>query len=60
MANLNIRIDDTIKQRAFLAFDNLGINPSEAIRTFLTYVADTGGCQLNKLLSRMKTLSFMR
>lgn len=50
MANLNIRIDDTIKQRAFLAFDNLGINPSEAIRTFLTYVADTGRMPIKQII----------
>lgn len=42
MANLNIRVDDNVKQQAFLAFDNLGISPSDAIRTFLAYVADTG------------------
>lgn len=42
MANLNIRVDDAIKQQAFLAFDNLGMSPSEAIRAFLAYVAETG------------------
>ncbi|AHG73945.1 Bifunctional antitoxin/transcriptional repressor RelB [Mannheimia sp. USDA-ARS-USMARC-1261] len=50
MANLNIRIDDNVKQRAFLAFDNLGISPSDAIRTFLAYVADTGKMPIKQII----------
>lgn len=50
MANLNIRIDDTIKQQAFAAFDNLGVTPSDAIRAFLTYVADTGKMPIKQII----------
>lgn len=50
MANLNIRIDDTIKQQAFGVFDNLGVSPSEAIRAFLTYVAETGKLPIKQII----------
>lgn len=50
MANLNIRIDDNVKQQAFLAFDNLGISPSDAIRIFLAYVADTGKMPIKQII----------
>lgn len=50
MANLNIRIDDHIKQQAFTNFATLGISPSDAIRTFLTYVADTGKMPIRQII----------
>ncbi|NBI12293.1 type II toxin-antitoxin system RelB/DinJ family antitoxin [[Haemophilus] felis] len=50
MANLNIRIDDNIKQQAFLAFDNLGLTPSDAIRAFLSYVAETGKMPIQQII----------
>lgn len=50
MANLNIRIDESIKQQAFSAFDNLGISPSDAIRAFLAYVAETGKMPLKQII----------
>ncbi|MDH2997171.1 bifunctional antitoxin/transcriptional repressor RelB [Pasteurellaceae bacterium LFhippo2] len=50
MANLNIRIDDAIKQQAFTAFDNLGVSPSDAIRAFLAYVADTGRMPIKQVI----------
>lgn len=50
MANLNIRIDESIKQQAFSAFDNLGISPSDAIRAFLAYVAETGKMPLRQII----------
>lgn len=50
MANLNIRVDDHIKQQAFSAFDNLGLTPSDAIRTFLTYVANTGKMPIKQII----------
>lgn len=50
MANLNIRIDDTVKQQAFLAFENLGMSPSDAIRTFLAYVAETGKMPIKQMI----------
>lgn len=50
MANLNIRVDDAIKQQAFTAFENLGVSPSDAIRTFLAYVADTGRMPIKQII----------
>lgn len=50
MANLNIRIDDVVKQQAFLAFENLGVSPSDAIRAFLAYVADTGRLPIRQVV----------
>lgn len=50
MANLNIRVDDKIKQQAFLAFENMGMSPSDAIRAFLTYVATTGTMPVHQIV----------
>lgn len=50
MANLNIRVDDTIKHNAFVAFDKLGISPSDAIRAFLTYVGETGTMPIRQVV----------
>lgn len=50
MANLNIPIDDTVKQQAFLVFENLGVSPSDAIHTFLAYVAETGKMPIKQMI----------
>lgn len=50
MSNLNIRIDDSIKQQAFIVFNDLGISPSDAIRSFLTYVAETGKMPIKQVI----------
>ncbi|AWI51663.1 type II toxin-antitoxin system RelB/DinJ family antitoxin [Actinobacillus porcitonsillarum] len=50
MSNLNIRIDDVVKKQAFEAFDNLGISPSDAIRSFLAYVAETGRMPIKQII----------
>ena len=50
MSNLNIRVDDRVKQQAFEAFDNLGISPSDAIRSFLAYVAETGRMPIKQII----------
>ncbi len=50
MSNLNIRIDDMVKQQAFEAFDNLEISPSDAIRAFLAYVAETGRMPIKQII----------
>lgn len=50
MSNLNIRVDESIKQQAFLAFENLGVTPSDAIRTFLAYVATTGKMPIKQII----------
>lgn len=50
MPNLNIRIDEDVKQQAFAAFEHLGISPSDAIRTFLAYVAETGKMPIKQII----------
>ncbi|WP_273383360.1 type II toxin-antitoxin system RelB/DinJ family antitoxin [Actinobacillus porcinus] len=50
MATLNIRIDDVVKQQAFAAFENLGVSPSDAIRAFLGYVAETGKMPIKQII----------
>ena len=50
MSNLNIRIDDVVKKQAFEAFANLGISPSDAIRSFLAYVAETGRMPIKQII----------
>lgn len=40
-ANYNLRLDQDLKERAFSVFEGYGVTPSEAIRMFLTQVADT-------------------
>lgn len=36
-----IKLDKTIKQRSFAVFHELGITPAEAVRLFLSTVANT-------------------
>ena len=43
MAQLNIRIDDEIKARADLLFDDLGLNMSTAINLFVRQAVREGG-----------------
>lgn len=50
MATLNIRIDDVVKQQAFATFENLGVSPSDAIRAFLGYVAETGKMPIKQII----------
>lgn len=49
MANINLRVDDLTKKEAFSAFEKLGITPSEAMRTFLSYVARTGKMPVHEI-----------
>ncbi|OOF36206.1 type II toxin-antitoxin system RelB/DinJ family antitoxin [Rodentibacter heidelbergensis] len=50
MSNLNIRVDDVIKKQAFAIFENLGVSPSDAIRAFLVYVAETGKMPIKQIV----------
>ena len=43
MANLNIRVDDTLKQQAELIFSDLGISLSAATTMFLKQVVRYNG-----------------
>ncbi|CAK7193009.1 Antitoxin RelB [Commensalibacter sp. Nvir] len=40
MSTIQIRIDDTLKKEAYEVFDKLDLSPSEALRSFLRYVAE--------------------
>lgn len=50
MANINLRVDDLTKKEAFSVFEKLGISPSDAMRTFLSYVAKTGKMPVNEVI----------
>ena len=50
MANINIRIDDNLKNNAFMAFERMGLSPSDAVRAFLEYVATTGKMPIKQVL----------
>lgn len=47
MATINIRIDDTLKQNSFAVIERFGLNPSQAIKMFLTQIAQTGTIPLS-------------
>ena len=40
MSTVQVRIDEATKQKAYDAFDKIGISPMDAVRLFLRYVAD--------------------
>lgn len=42
MATINIRVDDALKQQSFAVIESFGLNPSQAIKMFLTQIAQTG------------------
>lgn len=50
MATINLRVDDVTKKEAFSAFEKLGISPSDAMRTFLNYVAKTGKMPVHEVV----------
>ena len=43
MATFQLRLDDTLKQKADSLFSSLGLDTSTAIRMFLTMAVETGG-----------------
>ncbi len=40
MSTIQIRVDEELKQDAYRALDKLNISPSDALRSFLRYVAE--------------------
>lgn len=40
MTTIQVRIDDTLKKKAYDAFQKMKLSPSEALRLFLRYVAE--------------------
>lgn len=47
MANINIRVDDHLKHQSFAVIERFGLNPSQAIKMFLTQIAQTGTIPLS-------------
>lgn len=41
MATLNIRLDDELKAQSFAVIERFGMTPSQAIKLFLTQIANT-------------------
>lgn len=39
--NYNIRMDENLKERAFPVIESYGLTPAQAIKLFLTQIADT-------------------
>lgn len=39
--NFNIRMDENLKQRAFPVIESYGLTPAQAVKLFLTQIADT-------------------
>ncbi len=46
-ASYNIRLDENLKARAFPVFESYGLTPSQAIKLFLTQVAETNALPLS-------------
>lgn len=47
MANINIRVDDTLKAQSFAVIKDFGLTPSQAVQLFLTQIAKTGKIPLS-------------
>ena len=45
--NYNIRLDQALKDSAFAVFESYGLTPSQAIKLFLTQVAQTNTVPLS-------------
>lgn len=45
--NYNIRLEQELKERAFSVFESYGLTPSQAIKLFLTQVAQTNTVPLS-------------
>ena len=45
--NYNIRLDQELKENAFSVFESYGLTPSQAIKLFLTQVAQTNQVPLS-------------
>lgn len=42
MATLNVRLDDKLKEEAWIVLEKLNITPTEAVRLLFQYVAENG------------------
>ena len=46
-SNFNIRLDDDLKARAFAVIERFGLTPTQAMRMFLTQIAETDSVIIN-------------
>lgn len=46
-ANYNIRIDNQLKDQSFAVIERFGLSPAQAIRLFLTQIAETNKIPLS-------------
>ena len=42
MANVNFRVDDTLKEKSYAIMYELGVSPTDIFKNVLQYIADTG------------------
>ena len=54
MANVNIRIDESIKKEAEMVFNRLGLNPTTAVTMFYIQVARTNSIPFSLKLEDRK------
>lgn len=40
MSTIQIRVDETLKKNAYKVLDQLNLSPSDALRSFLRYIAE--------------------
>mgnify|MGYP000731208363 CR=1 FL=1 len=55
--NYNIRLDQSLKDNAFSVFESYGLTPSQAIKLFLTQVAQTKQVPLSFEYQRIAAVS---
>ena len=55
--NYNIRLDQELKENAFAVFESYGLTPSQAIKLFLTQVAQTNQVPLSFEYQKVSAVS---
>lgn len=55
--NYNIRLDQELKENAFSVFESYGLTPSQAIKLFLTQVAQTNQVPLSFEYQKVSAVS---
>ena len=55
--NYNIRLDQELKDNAFAVFESYGLTPSQAIKLFLTQVAQTNQVPLSFEYQKVSAVS---
>ena len=55
--NYNIRLDQELKDSAFAVFESYGLTPSQAIKLFLTQVAQTNQVPLSFEYQKVSAVS---